>query len=423
MNRIKRLRLSLWLVITAFSFYSVCYIGLNALASSKHETTSRAWSRTLFDLSSIPVRFPKTEANATARMLDEVLKEHDNRFNLTAGAKDAPWAGSWSILHSQLDTPSDSIFLPNDVKDYLSLHATAFQLIYDQIHRQAPQWETNVEKLIDAPVPQISSIQTINNLIALDVLNKTEQNKTKEALEAFEASWKITESLRNRPELLSQLIAMHINSVQAKLLRKMKDVPQEWQERIMAHDYRKSVIISYAVDVWGINETLKRRPADAVSDPKSGGAARLLENIVVTAGGPYFDLCGAESLETVRRNVVKLQHDISTRNYNTGKQKLNDVSEWNIFGNVFIPNINGIWREVHETMLLCEATQKLLRVKEKKENKLPIEPSDMESSFLNNSHWIYTKEANDTFSLTFDRELKFLADKDDNPLSLTWTIR
>ena len=72
----------------------------------------------------------------------------------------------------------------------------------------------------------------VHGVIALDILEKSRQGRDGEALKAFEASWKIAESLRQRPELISQWISLLVMNRQAAVLRKMRSVPEEWQNRV-----------------------------------------------------------------------------------------------------------------------------------------------------------------------------------------------
>ena len=128
------------------------------------------------------------------------------------GSYDAP-----PYLYAQLNKPFDEIDpLPPNIQEYLNNHRSDLDELYNLIlQNEAPHWEIDIQKGYEAPVPNLFFNHQLQAIIALDILKKTRRGEYKKAVEAFEASWKISQSLRDRPEMISQYISVQVLNRQA----------------------------------------------------------------------------------------------------------------------------------------------------------------------------------------------------------------
>src|SRR5262245_36132505 len=112
-----------------------------------------------------------------------------------------------SYLRTQLNRRNDELDeIPEPILSYLTVHAGDLADLYALVsHSEVPRWEMDIGLLVKAPVPGLTYHRELLDLIAADILEKTRRGKHQQALEAFEASWKISQSTRERPELISQL--------------------------------------------------------------------------------------------------------------------------------------------------------------------------------------------------------------------------
>jgi hypothetical protein len=108
----------------------------------------------------------------------------------------------------------------------------------------------DIEKFSACPIPNLLQQRAISRLFLLDAMNKSQQGKSKEAAEAIEAAWIANSSLRRRPELITQLIAMHIDRTIARVAPEIPRLTDEWQERLVEHDYRESIKTALAHQAW-----------------------------------------------------------------------------------------------------------------------------------------------------------------------------
>ena len=69
-------------------------------------------------------------------------------------------------------------------------------------------------------------------ILLVYILEKTRLGQTQEVLKTLEASWQLNQTLLQRFELISGLVAIIVAKEQAIVMRKLPELPAEWQDRI-----------------------------------------------------------------------------------------------------------------------------------------------------------------------------------------------
>ena len=171
-------------------------------------------------------------------------------------------------LKEQLESETDDIAEPpQDVKTYLRDHAEDLSKLENLVLRtDAPTWETNFGLLAAAPVPNWRSLLRLQAAIALDSLQQSRLGRTRDALKGLEVSWKINESLRERPDVMSQQIAMAGLNMQAAILRKIKMIPLDWEQRIAAVNLQEPVMTALKFDAVIFSRQLVEPEIQHVAD-------------------------------------------------------------------------------------------------------------------------------------------------------------
>jgi hypothetical protein len=404
-------RLALWAAVSFVAIFTVYYASVSAFAASKEKAVNEALTRMGMDPSSFLTRYPKREANATAEMLAEMVEPDVGKLGLTGFNRTPPWQNGWSVLDLELEKATDEIApLPEDVKHYLKAHAGDFAAMYEQVQNDGPEWKTDLSALIRAPLPNLAEHRAIVSVILLDCLNKTQQARSNEALESFKAAWKINQSLRRRPELISQIVAISNDERLAKTIRKMREVPHEWQLRLIEHDYRKSIQFAFVLDIWVVAEAINRSPE--LMFPQDWGPAVC--TIATGLGEPYIRLMSIQSVEAVQKSVAAMrERDFCSTDYGFAKSLLDDnLAWWNRLGYEAISNLDSSLRIANVAMLQLEAAQKVLRIKEvsvqTSDGMPPLEVSGLESSLYSEASWLYEPLPEGNFSMRFSREMRYI---------------
>jgi hypothetical protein len=354
--------------------------------------------------------FPKSGMNETARQLEEVTTRlgmfnpmpqrlyGGERKGATGpfGAVDIP-----PYVLNQLRRPNDVVDpLPEGTQDYLRKHRADLDAIYGLLQQsEGPRWETDVSALVQAPVPGLMYHRQLHGLFALDILNKTRQGQSASALQALEASWRINQSLRRRPELVSHMSATSILHLQAGVIRKMKNVPVEWWQRLDVKVWQESFLRAMELDAV----VLSRYVRDTDYPLNSPRSFNPLVNSPL--GKPLWRLAGIEILELSGEifSLIKKSNSCTSSPDAVLKQVEAAHSSWNLGTHYGYTNYLRAWRMSTEGLIHAELTRKILQVKAARDLAMdkdwPRQLAPMESFLCPQAEWVHEVAPNGTIQI------------------------
>ena len=406
---------SLALIGGAVAILLAAWIWSGVRIWQKEEPVQQAWAKmtgktpdTYFQAAL--QQFPKSGMNETARRLEELTTRlgifnpmpnrlYDGQRKNFVGPFDTLDAPAYVV--SQSRKPTDDIDeTPAKLQDYLKNHRADLDALYSLIQRsEVPRWETDIALLSRAPVPALYYHRQLQGLIGLDILEKTRKGEAAAAQAALEASWKINQSLRERPEFLSQMIAMSVLDLQTGALRKMKQVPDTWQERIGPTAWQESF--------WGAMEldavVISRDMTDTVTPVRSARWFDLLINSPL--GRPLRRLAGTEMLEVSHETLSLIRNssfcDLSPQ---VAADRLEaSRSNWSMgtqFG--YTSYLRG-WSRMMEAMTRLELTAKILQAKEARDSastpRRPNQLAEMKSLVCPEAQWVREVAPDGTINL------------------------
>jgi len=355
-------------------------------------------------------QFPKSGMNEAARQLEELTTKlgifnpmpnrlyDGERKGVTRpfGAVDVP-----VYVLNQLRRPNDVVDpLPEGTQDYLRKHRADLDAIYVLLQvSEEPRWEANVSALIQAPAPNFIYHRQLQGLISLDVLDKSRQGQSKAALQALEASWKINQSLRGRPELVSQMIATSIFHLQAGVIRKMKNVPVEWWQRLDVKVWQESFLRAMQLDAV----VLSRYVRDTDYPMNSPRSFNPLINSPL--GKPLWRLAGIEILELSGEIFSLIRNNkFCTSSPDAVLERMKAAhSSWNLGTHYGYTNYLRAWRMSTEGLIHAELTRKILQVKAARDSARdkdwPRQLALMESSLCPGAKWVHEVAPNGTIQI------------------------
>lgn len=421
-----------WGLPALVSVLALAYIGLSVAASRYENRVNAEWAKVAFSPSDFPKKFPKAEANQTAKVITNMIaseatysrKGSPDRqklldpkasfaraFEITDSAGQPPWKDGWKTVADILEKPGDGIgpFAP-EVVAYLDKHAGDFGALYRQIQAEAPQWELDVSKNVDAPVPNILEHRVLLYLIALDALAKSGQGKDAEALAALDCAWIVNQSMYRRPELLSELIGISGDKVIALTVRKMKNPGTEWRKRYSNREWRDGIRTSLVCEAYGMVESAKTSGLAAYpfTDEGQSPVVRGIWAVLTRPLARYWAVELSEAHLRVAERLSKLDGCDDTRDPFADIQTLggpgSPLSSSNRIASVFQPNANAIWRSEIKASYIFEMTEKILIVKEfaASNGGAPTSVVDgMRSGVCSKGLWQYQVLPDKTFSLTY----------------------
>ena len=345
-------------------------------------------------------QFPKTGMNETARQLEElttrlgIFNPMPNRFydgqrKNFVGPFDTLDAPTYVVSQSRKST--DEIDeAPAKLQDYLKNHRADLDALYSLVQRsEVPRWETDIALLSRAPVPALFYHRQLHGLIALDILEKTRKGETASAQAALEASWKINQSLRERPEFLSQMVALSILDLQMGALRKMAHVPDIWQKRIGLATWQESFLRAMELDAL-VNS---RDMTDTDAPVRS---TRWFDLLVKSPfGRPVRRLVGIEILEVSHEALLLTRKSsFCALSPQVAVDRLEaSCSNWNMGTQYGYTNYLRAWSSLMEAMTRLELTAKILQAKEARSSATtpdwPKQLEEMKSLLCPEAKWVH----------------------------------
>jgi hypothetical protein len=234
------------------------------------------WRREFGDPERTLAAFPRGEDTENAARLIELAREVDiemarrnkeSLFDETGGRGVLSRAISGYAQREVTKTGGEIAAPPERVRTFLDQRERQIDDIVELLSdSKPPGWESDVLLGYAAPVPNLMGQMRLHRVLAARALDLAHQGRKKESERVFRASWNLNTSLRERGEMVSQMIAIAIARMQAGLARRLPLDAAAWRGRLTEHDYRESLLRSMEVEAIA---ALPVWPTDSLSDRAS----------------------------------------------------------------------------------------------------------------------------------------------------------
>lgn len=395
-------------------------------------------------IANLIAKFTKTRNNITAIRLQE-LTATKLGFGIRAAAEEAPLYISEvnqkafkgireelnRYIEAQIKNPTNKIDEPPEkLRRYLAANADSLAALRTLIlNNEQPRWATDITQLYEKNytyvLPSYLGIVNLQKILALDILEKQRLGQTQEMQEGLEVSWKINQSLDKDPFLIGQLVSIINTRIQAGVMRKLDNLPSKWQERLLAHDYRQSVLTSLEIEsisTFGffnqLNPSEIEKQFGEADEPlkylKSMGWQQWSESLRKN----YLRWIAINTFQSERRIYGQLpQENICNFNHDSWLAR-QDISKALSFPQ-YIGSWSAQWVKGGRFMLELELTQKILQMKElaAKAGAFPQSVPNMDSSVCPGSKWIYQASPDGKMSISLSPVPAWLSEYKRLPLT------
>lgn len=337
-------------------------------------------------------QFPKTEDNQTIKQLGELAA---SQLGIAiAGRPEDTWTVSESQNKAFKDI-DDELFnyltvqgqnatisfakVPPRLRDYLEKNADQITAIRNLLlNSETPRWGTDMSWISEGNpasyrLPSYLGTIYLQRILAIDILYKQEQGKTKEAQETLEASWKLGQSFKNNPFIIGQLGNIISTRVQLGIMRKLDGLPSVWQQRLLEHDHRQSMLRTLAGEsIYGRTSYrwMMNNPDIALENAKENTGEEFANN--------YLALGWSEWSTTMRQTFLRWESiAIYQSKTDVFKSLANEnACTWNfnnwrstrepIYGGALQESylLSNFWLRTGRLMVESELTQRILKIKE-----------------------------------------------------------
>jgi len=232
-------------------------------------------------------RFPAVTKNAAAQELERLARalgidwnsgsgEHPIKGDLDAYRQ----AGFGSWLDSQLKTSDDSIAPPPPrLKELLDRRQALLTRMVGLLEREVPEWGFNArEKSLEHSGLLLANYT--NRVLLSAALVAERSGRHAESAEYLEASWSLSQSLVERPDILSLIIAVSLWKQQAGALRKISEPPFQWLQRISSEAPRRQLVTALENDLL-VSAVSSQDPLPGDMVERLSAGYRVLTNLVL----------------------------------------------------------------------------------------------------------------------------------------------
>jgi len=378
------------------------------LASYQEARADRAWAKTLESMDAFQARYPEAPASESAARLRAAAA----RIGLDLRPSDAgdgrprdPDRNAYQAVRerlaafasSQTRKADDALEAPPpEVSAWLSDHDAGIAALVGEVGSEdaivfATDWSSR------EPVASILGVKDVVCVLIVRALERERQGDSKGAVEALEASWRIGGAFRGRGEVISQLIAVGIDSMTMSALRKLRNPPHASPVGLAEHDYLVSMLRALEGQAWEMS-------ADATRLAGAGRARPGARRMRLRVERPYVRLMASDFSLVVGHMVAELKTaDPCRMDPDTLIKKFeSSLGSWNLLGRMAIPSLIRAWFSAGRPALEAELTQKVLaaRALRNEDGGWPAELAGLDSAVCRGSHWVYSNHGDDGVSLT-----------------------
>jgi hypothetical protein len=367
-------------LLRALRAYALFILGSVGLAEAlgywvafRHVTrANEGWARETEPMETFAARFPAEPANPAANRLDEMTRPLGIRMIFRRGDRADEGANGEvlkalgaAISRIERPEPGTSPGIPAGAEAFLSRERGRLDAIIFHILEGGPLvWEQDVSKGTGAPIPGLLGHRQLSNMLLGRAWLSARAGDVADADRTLEASWRLNASYRERPDVLSQLIAVAVAQMQHGVLRARRSVAPVWLERMKERPFSRRFPVAlqleaanwmrYARGYWGVFDVSYMEDG-SVPPAGWGSVPRFLMT-------PYMRLSVAGMSEALLRATHDLapqrRCDIDMKRYS--KEFKDSFPRWNVIGRIATPSVVRIWTVLRETDLDRELTERVL---------------------------------------------------------------
>ncbi len=362
-------------------------------------------------------QFPKTAINDSARQLNQLTVKLGIGPAVSSREEPPTPGGEMQefenireeldkFLNSQLEKPTSNVQIPAVLQDYLQKRAGEISAIRRHVaSSETPVWQMDIERFLDisAPLPNLGGLLKLQKILMLDILVKNRIDKKADLWPMMAVSYQLNQALRNRPDAVSQLLALIVAKMQAGVARQLHALPPEGLANMMAVDYQKSLERALMLEAWMMYGLVQFPPKD-----EGNMALQPLELM-------YLQLSAMDTTAKNRLAFAKLEgENVCTFDKDAFERERSDaIAWWNDLGRLGMPDWAGQWQNTGKVMLDWELTAQVLAAKTAAATtgKWPSELPDLPSKVCPGERWIYQLNSDGTMSISFSRQLPWVQPK------------
>lgn len=308
--------------------------------------------------------------------------------------------------------------LPRAVQDFLKEHDAELQSVEALLlNHPVPAWTVDLSQFTHNeaqpdffPLARLQRLLLARSILHQQVLSRHssghdegQQPKVlkQEIVDAsdrsLEAAWVLPQSLKARPDLLSQIFASIMAQQQIGLLRHFKVVDTSWNGRLVLDD-QMLILDALHFDSWLEYRRLRQLTASRTSDSPWAALGQWAQNPL---DRQYLRLSQTDWVQSRLRSYQQLPETVCEAQPEQFKLA---SSWWNVFGKAGAPQLSKEWAKAGDRRLAAELTQKVLQAKElaAEQGQWPEQLPNLQSQVCPGVTWVYERRTDGGIDIALD---------------------
>jgi hypothetical protein len=383
----KKLLLVIVVLVALVWFAGARFLNTTALTAG-----SARWPNNLGTANDIAHHFPRLPMNEAATRVAELSKPLGVQFDERPAGITSLRAPLNAYLARAVAGVNDDIDAPPPaVAAWLAQHGNELRAVQQQLVAQdPPQWPVDAEALLDAPIPRLLAHMDLFRLLAVDALEQRRAGNDAVAWDDLHASWKLSQGLLTRPELISQLIAIAGTRLANGVAAKLSAPTPAWRHELSSFDFGAAAVAALAYEGTHGWRVARAYPA---GEPADVAKQTRIERLAATVAGPWTRYRAGQSLDAQRELATELA---SLRACDPHPRTPRDT-----------PNLTEAWRRIGRVRAEVEGVEKLLALKAARAQSgaWPESMPSIEGSSCTDGRWRYSRAADGSMSLAFTKPI------------------
>jgi hypothetical protein len=357
------------------------------------------------------------QSNESARKLEYFAAElginylastEPSRLDLTSPEIDAiraknndSWKAEREILVDYIKTQEKKVddnihAIPKELQDYLNLHKNQIISIVNHINNsEPPVWGIDVfneDQLPDfsVPLPSFLNLVDFQRLLILNALDDSLNQQYVEAIKTLSASLRLSFAIAQRPELISQLVAIIGINMHSNIIPNLDFLSSAWIDGMNIPDFQKTMSLSLKMEAFAVATTFGENPISHIKfgdlgEHSNESRVTPFVNIQRVFHQPLLKLASSDSL---RKSIQKINMISNLPKSDLCFSELESTSTGSVFNQMSwnpLPTISQFYSQfdkVNELFLRWELARKVVRIKEKAmvANSFPRAPTGIAKS-------------------------------------------
>ncbi|HEV7766213.1 MAG TPA: hypothetical protein VGQ76_14505 [Thermoanaerobaculia bacterium] len=337
------------LIIVLLGLILVAWVVADVVGDRQYEQLGEEqWPAGLGTLASVEGRFPPVQTNDSAKRLIAFAAPLGISFAQPSSGKPDPMNGLiGDYVKAEHERADGTIALPSpSIVAHLAAHSAEIDALRDHLLRgETIEWDLDVSKGHDAPMPNLLAHMKIVRVLTARALVKARENDVG-AWDDLHAAWRLSRSLEARPELISRLIVLSMDRTVNAAAWKLPPANAPWLEELQKSDPRRLLLAAHQNEAW----SMWRHGIP-------GGVSGVI-------GRPYIRWV---AVDMVRRQRVMAEEIAAMTTCGVdgnafSQRHFEDIPRWNFIARIAMPSIGNAWQRAFRAVAEREATANAMRI-------------------------------------------------------------